>query len=117
MKQFKIGLVAFMALAIGITVSAFTKQQPKPLKHLTSHWYQFRGDPTILTDVKDPTKYEYVVNPEGCDDGPYVCSIFVPGPDGTNDHPDMFTNTIKDDLENAFDHNGLAPYIATKSQQ
>lgn len=87
----------------------------KEKKAVTSHWYQFNGDPTDLNEVLDESNYVVVSQPAGCSSNQYVCAIFVPGDDAPNSNPDGFTQTIQDDLEAAFNRTAQASYIEMKA--
>lgn len=103
MKHFKISMFAVIAIVMGIAASAFTTSKadnPDKGKVLTN-WYQFMGDPTILSEVQDYTKYSY----EGgtaCSGSDLVCAVKTTGAITAHHQPDAFSNDLKARLSEVF---------------
>ena len=107
MKRTVMGL---MAIVVAVASYAFVTNGNSE-KHRDTHWYQFVGDPTKLSDVQDETLYEYVSSPVGCSGNTLICAIDVPGDNSPSANPDPFTQSILDDLEDAFDGVSKASFI------
>ncbi len=108
MKKIKVSLFGLLAIAFGVAGSAFTSgsahngQAP-----LTVRWYEFMGDPTSLTQVKDNTKYQYTSGLP-CSGSHAICAVQTTGGTGSGAHPDSFSSTLKTELTTVFDGGG--PY-------
>ena len=114
MKKFRF-VLPLLAVLLVVAASAFRVAQ-KPQAKNVSHWYQFTGDPTELSQVLNESNYVFATTPAGCGSNQYICAIEVPGDDSPNANPDTFDATIEEDLERAFNRSGQAAYIDMKLQ-
>lgn len=107
MKKLKVLFVCLAAVSIGIGVSAF-KQETKKAQTNTeqavfNNWYEFTGDVEDILQVKNASYYVYRAAAPSCSDDTYICGVYAPGPSGTGQHPNAFSNDLKNDLEIAFE--------------
>jgi hypothetical protein len=106
MKKFKISFFAVLAIALGISISAFTvtKTHVSPNSPTTVAWFKFVGsDPTSLTQVQDNTNYSYV-NGMPCSTSGQICAVKTSGTPTSGQQPDPFSSTLKSELQNVIDH-------------
>ena len=103
MKHLKISMIAFAAIVLGIAASAFTSHETTKTVNgkLLTNWYQFMGDPSILSQVQDNTKYQYQGG-SPCSGSNEVCAVKTTGSTTTGSHPDAFSADLKSRLQEVF---------------
>lgn len=81
MKKYVLGVSAIMfAIALAFGISSYKTTE------VDSYFYQFNGDPTNESQVKDASEYTRVASACSSDQGT-LCGIFLPTDEGLGNPP------------------------------
>jgi hypothetical protein len=101
-------MMPVFAIAIGLVLAMATsafKEGTKDVNTKFSTWYEFTGNPSIMSDVLDNSKYEYTSGTKPCNGASDICGVNTTGATTPNSHPDAFSDDLKSRLTEVFEGN------------